>query len=440
MVIGVTSAVWMFVIYSSINNRVLARIAGCVFVVLLYVAIGAHFIAFCLLVVLYELKNHRAYLYSVVLLIITMSAPLLMADYYCLTAKRAFFYPIIDGYMMQMHFSFLATEAAILIAVFLGGTKIKQWAAASIVIVVTIAGLLLSCSMKQESVLAAACESYFGHNDKVAGMQSNERYKTYIGAYYKNLAYAQQGKLPDELMNHYQPAYHGLFLNINENVGYMQAMFSTDALVECGDMAQAQHSAMLAMTFTPHQRSSRMLRKLIDISMINGDYDLAEKFASQLEHTIFHGQWARERVKVRENGKRAFLSQQDILFSPNDWYASLENLIESNPANKTAIDYLLCFDLLDKNLGRFKIDYDKYYVPVFGSTPAKIYQEALMMCLDKEESAKDMIYVYNVSDKVCNECIDFLARYEESNGNGLPLKEKFGKTYWFYYYYAQIKK
>ena len=37
-------------------------------------------------------------------------------------------------------------------------------------------------------------------------------------------------------------------------------------------------------------------------------------------------------------------------------------LAESNPNNKIAIDYMLCSDLLLKDMETFKRDYDTYYL------------------------------------------------------------------------------
>jgi len=440
MLLGVVLSVWSFVLFTHIRNITISRIVGVLLVAVLYLIAGAHALSFVILLVTYGVVRHQPIILSVMACTLFIVIPLLTSGYFCLTPKQAFFYPIIEGYMLQEPFVFLVTEITLVVAIFFAILRLPSWAAASSAILLITAGLIISCDMRQEFVLAAACESYFGNADRVLEMDGNEKYKTYIGSYYKNLALAQSDSLPEALLQHYQPAYHGLFLEINENVGYMQAMFSVDALIECGDMAQAQHSAMLAMTFTPHQRSSRMVRKLMEISLINGDYDVANKYALLLEHTSLHGKWAKVRMARKEHLKHPFLTNIDTLFSPNDWYASIENLLESNPLNKSAVNYLLCFDLLDKNLERFKKDYDSYYYPFFGSLPPVIYQEALMICLSNAEGAENQLLLYNISDDVYKGCMNFIERYDDCKGDGLPLLERYGKTYWFYYYYAQIRE
>jgi hypothetical protein len=226
-------------------------------------------------------------------------------------------------------------------------------------------------------------------------------------------------------------------------------MASPDALMECGDMAQAQHSAMLAMTFTPHQRSSRMVRKLAEIAIINEDYSVAQKYLRMLSHTSLHRSWAKERLELIKSGqcdsipywthKRRMLPQQDTLFSANQWRTSLVNLIESNPQNKMAADYLLCFHLLNKDLQLFKKDYDRYYYPTFGSLPSRLYQEALIACMNEKENPQEQLKHYRISAKVYKDCLQYLSIYEDAKGDGRALEKLFGKTYWFYYYYAQLK-
>ena len=353
--------------------------------------------------------------------------------------------------MLRQPFVFLLTEGFLLLSllpVFIF-RQCKQWIALFTVLTLGTITITKAYNASEEKTLAFSSEAYFGHWGKVIRLNKDNSYPTYLSAYYTNLAYARQNKLCDELMLHYQPAFHGLLLQINESTGYIYAMASPDALMECGDMAQAQHSAMLAMTFTPHQRSSRMVRKLAEIAIINEDYSVAQKYLRMLSHTSLHRSWARERLELIKSGqcdsipywahKRRMLPQQDTLFSANQWRTSLVNLIESNPQNKMAADYLLCFHLLNKDLQLFKKDYDRYYYPTFGSLPSRLYQEALIACMNEKENPQEQLKHYRISAKVYKDCLQYLSIYEDAKGDGRALEKLFGKTYWFYYYYAQLK-
>jgi hypothetical protein len=297
--------------------------------------------------------------------------------------------------------------------------------------------------------LGLSSEAYFGNWEKVKTMSNKAKYNTYLSSYYGNLVSAREGKLADELLTHYQAAHLGMFLAISETSSYINLMSAPDVLMQCGDMAQAQHSAMLSMLFTPHQCPSRMVRKLAEIAIINGEYSIAEKYLNILSKTTLHRKWANENkqliasdtAKFVFSGKRAILSQKDTLVSPNDWRNTLINLLESNPQNKTAADYLLCYHLLRKDLELFKADYDSYYYETFGYTPSEIYQEAILLVLNKNDRQQytDELKKYRISSNVWKLSQEFLSLLENRQQNEEKIRSTFVNSYWFYYFYAQIR-
>ena len=451
MSLGLMCSVWAFLLSTLSTSTRTRGILHVVMLIILYCAVGAHFFAYVILATVYECKQFNNYKLSFFLLLISLLIPIGGSYFYFLTPRQSYFYPLISGYMLRQPFVFLLTEGFLLLSlipVFIS-RQYKQWIALFTVLTLGTITITKAYNASEEKTLAFSSEAYFGHWDKIIRLNENNSYPTYLSAYYTNLAYARQDKLCDELMLHYQPAFHGLLLQINESTGYIYAMASPDALMECGDMAQAQHSAMLAMTFTPHQRSSRMVRKLAEIAIINEDYSVAQKYLRMLSHTSLHRSWARERLELIKSGqcdsipywthKRRMLPQQDTLFSANQWRTSLVNLIESNPQNKMAADYLLCFHLLNKDLQLFKKDYARYYYPTFGSLPSRLYQEALIACMNEKENPQEQLKHYRISAKVYKDCLQYLSIYEDAKGDGRALEKLFGKTYWFYYYYAQLK-
>ncbi len=450
MVLAIIPATLGFILYTKIENRSLSVISAILFLPLLYIIAGAHFLIFPIFVIVYELRSDRSLLFPVALTAVAISVPLLLRHFYNLTAEQSFFFPVINGYMLQLPYSYLITEITITAVAIISPLKINRLVMNLLPFIFCAAGLYIVIDIRQEAELFYACESYYGNWDRILKSRLNEKYMTNTGSYCINLALSRNMQLPDQLLNYYQPAYHGLFKEINESTGYINTILSTEALYECGDIAQAQHSGMLAMTFTPHQRSSRVARRLAVISAVNGDYALAKKFLLQLESTSLHRNWAERQMKLLTKDsiavalpeiaeKRSLLSKKDILFSPNEWFRSLRNLLESNPLNKKAADYLLCFHLLNKDLGNFKTDYDKYYLPQFGRNPPRLYQEALLLCMDEKGDPDNQLNFYHISAQTYEDCLRYIGIYGKERGNGRTLRAEFGKTYWFYYYYAQIK-
>lgn len=62
--------------------------------------------------------------------------------------------------------------------------------------------------------LALDSEMYFGRSEKVRKLLVEGEYRSPFTAYYYNLLNAQQNRLPDRLMDGYQPASQGLFLPV----------------------------------------------------------------------------------------------------------------------------------------------------------------------------------------------------------------------------------
>lgn len=450
MNIGMMLSVWAFILIIK-SRQVKIRIACHIcMLVLLYITIGAHFFAYTLLAIAYEYKHSKSYSFPILLLIVSILIPIGGSYFYFLTVNQSYYYPLISRYMLQQPFVFFLTETLLVLSIlpaFIPKIN-KRPIILCILPILSIVAFYKAYEPAEEKTLSFSCEAYFGHWDKIIQLNQHNSHTNYLSAYYTNLAYARQGKLCDQLLQHYQPGPHGLLLQIKESTGYIYAMASVDALIECGDMAQAQHSALLAMTFTPHQRSSRMMRKLAEIAIINEDYGVAQKYLRMLSHTTLHRKWADERLKIIASDerkqittwvdKRQMIPQTDTMFFANQWRTSLINLLESNPLNKTASDYLLCFHLLNKDLKYFKKDYDRYYYPAFGSNPPLLYQEALMACMNEHESPEEQLSRYHISPNVYEDCIQYLSIHQKCKGNGRALEEKFSKTFWFYYYYAQL--
>lgn len=270
-----------------------------------------------------------------------------------------------------------------------------------------------------------------GKWDRVAQMGLRNPHESLITAYCYNIALARDASLPDGLLKAYQPTYHGLFIPVKAGVECFKLMASTDALYLAGDYAQAQHSAMLGMTFSPRQRSAEMVRALTDIAFANGDYETARRYLGILSRTSMYRRWAREGLRLLDTESDKLVVKndcKDILVQHNDYRTSLANIAATASDGRTAADYLLCLDLLNKDLDNFRKDYDRLYKDRYdlAGTPV-LYQEALLMTFDEDTPPARQLTDYGISRTVLDGVADFLSGKEEL----------FRKSYWFYYKYAQ---
>ena len=129
--------------------------------------------------------------------------------------------------------------------------------------------------------------------------------------------------------------------------------------------------------------------------------------------------------------KRAKLPRFDRVHGMDQVQITLRILLNSNSSNKMALDYLLCYDLLTKDLDSFVAD----YVPSL--THSKLYEEAMLIFLAaKGGMDPENFRHYHISEETLARFNRFVTIYKRDEGSGKNLTEEFGKTYWYYFYYA----
>lgn len=443
MTIAAVVAVWSFVAWTKMREGASKYIIAALSIVALYWLVGAHTAIFVLGCVAWAWKEGRR-VWSVVMPAVAAGAVALWGELLYQPLSQSFCYPLIENYMLQHCSVFLITEAAFVVA--LVGARGRAWLGALVATLMAVVGVAMITDRTQEYWLGMSCEAYFNRFDRVLERaEANWEYQSYVASYYTNLALAQRNELGEHLTEYYQPSTYGLMLDVDEGAGYCYAIAAADATAAIGDMAEAQRATLLAMTFTPQQRSSRVAKKIVEIAMVVGDRELAEKFLWQLERTAMHKTWAAKRREVLVTGsaaldvERAKLVSGDGFVGANDWYPALYALVEANGANRMAVEYLLSMHLLRKDRERFVADYERYFYPYWGAMPPKIYQQALMMAFESESELVAAINRYHISPEVQRECVEYSRIYVAEQGRGEALQERFGRTYWFYCNYAQMK-
>ena len=246
-------------------------------------------------------------------------------------------------------------------------------------------------------------------------------------------------------MDGYQPASQGLFLPVAPHSTYLTIYAANEVWFALGDMTMAEHAAILGMIFSPHHTGARAVKRLAEINLVNGDEAAAMKYLRLLQKTMCYRDWAERRIPGKQTAevcqwlerKRLLLPATDTLRSSADIPLSLRHLLRNNPDNVLACDYLLCFDLLNKDIGAFAGDYREFAAKKF---PSRLYAEGLLIYLAGKKASLDEVEKWNIPPQVLDEFSEYTRLYEANDGNGAPLQAKYGKTYWFYFHYATMKK
>lgn len=308
-----------------------------------------------------------------------------------------------------------------------------------------IIGLRTQASFAFEKTLALGCEAYFGNYDKVIEMAEKYKLKNSQAAYFTNMALARKGILAEKLLDFYQPFSQGLIPPVTPEQDWQSILVSSEVFYLIGDMNMAQHSAMLGNTFSPYQRSSRMMRRLAEINLATGDSGAAVKYLRILSKTMFYKHWADKQLKQIESGradsgktnKSCPMANADMLRKSNDYLLSLKYIAKQQPENTLAVDYLLCYLLLNKELKQFRENYDRFYQ---NRKAPKVYAEAILAQMVASGATQEEMLKYNIDPKTIRQFAEYTNAYDKTSGDMNALKEKFSRTYWFYYHFAQFQK
>ena len=289
-----------------------------------------------------------------------------------------------------------------------------------------------------EQMMGLAVEASLENWDKVSALASKDR-RSLVGTYYYNLANAHKGQLADRLMDYYQPFERGLFLPVGEKSTPFQIGCAGDVWFALGDMSMAERDAMLGMLFSPSHTGSRYLRRLAETNLVTGDFEAASKYLRMLLNSRKDRKWAQERLPgawspeyaARIDRKRALLPRIDVVHGMDQTQLILRVLLNSHPDNRMALDYLLCYDLLTKDLDAFVSD----FAPSL--TQSRLYEEAMLIFLAAKGGMTPENYQhYHISEETFDRFNRFVTIYKRDGGSGKNLTEEFGRSYWYYFYYA----
>ncbi|HZK60909.1 MAG TPA: DUF6057 family protein, partial [Anaerovoracaceae bacterium] len=448
--IGFIAVLLLFLCYASISNRRLALATGLAFILIGYWIAGSLFLLFPVLVICLELKSKRkSWAIWILVAIFTFLIPVVSRDYYLLTILQSYIYPAVKLQSLLLPVTLIV---ALMCVILLKQLEVRYQryfsvALSFIFVAMMVVGIKANASFYYEKILSLDNEYNWGNNERVIELSRKYELKSRNATYYTNMALAKKGLLPEYLMEFYQPASFGLILPVSPEENWQTIFVSNEVFFLMGDMNLAQHSAMLGNTFSPYQRSSRMIKRLAEINLINGDSAAANKYLQILTHTRFHKKWAENRLAMNHASasnkwlteKRAQIPITDTLRKSNDYLASLNFLVQQNPKNLVALDYLLCYYLLNKDLNALIKVYDQYG-RLIKRPVTSLYSEALLIKLYSRQATKEEITSYSISPQIINDFVAYTQLYDQSKGDLNVLKERFGKSYWFYYHFATIQK
>ena len=256
-----------------------------------------------------------------------------------------------------------------------------------------------------------------------------------------NLALSQKGMLADRLFEFYQNGGEGLFPTFTRDM--ISPVSTAEIFFRLGMVNDAERYMFEAQEAIPNYRkSARLTRRIIECEIINGNYQVAAKLLRRLQKTLFYSNWANQTMALLGNEKainqhpiygklRKYREKkQDFLFSDREMDQMLGLLFLNDNHNRMAYEYLVCYELLQRDmekfmqyypLGRF-VDYD--HIP-------RSFQEILIGNWMKTHSDPRTI-PYSVDAQNVNNTLNFIQLYMQNPKNPQLGQQPYVSNAWHY--------
>jgi hypothetical protein len=448
--IGFVLTCCLFLAYFSLRKKSVSYFLLTIFALTGYWLAGSPFFIFPFMIfALWLSKRNIHWLPVIIVFAVVFSLPFVLRHSFLLTSLHALLYPALGKQDMLLPGVAIFSFMALLILKRIENTSffVVHFSSGILFVLLMFFGLKSTANYSFEKILSLDCENYFGNPEKVIELAEKYKLQNRQATYFTNMALAKKGILPERLLDFYQPFSLGLIMPVTPEENWQSILVSSEVFYLIGDMNMAQHSAMLGNTFSPYQRSARMMRRLAEINMANGDSAAAVKYLRILSRTLFYRQWAVSRLNGlfssehgdRKTGNTGQITDADMLRKSTDYLTSLQFMAEQYPDNSTAVDYLLCYLLLNKNLKLFRENYDRFYLNLHRKVP-KAYAEALLVRLVASDASPNDVAKYNIDKEIVNRFTEYTGIFDKTLGDLNALSRKFGKSYWFYYHFATMQK
>lgn len=449
-ILGITAAIG----YMMIRHVLLRRCLVLIILPVLYYAIGSGLIVFIVFVIFNEVVQHMkskwTWMFSLILLAAYFTTIYLLRIRFGLTMWQAIFYPAYPFgppvYLLLMPLTMVVGIVIINLTVRINKLSHTLYPEISVFLTGILIGTYLFASFSIEKILALDSELYFNRHEKALKHFQHWKPKGTLETYYFNILNSSRDSLPHFLLKGATSGASGLFLTVDNRQNYLTITMSNEVYYHIGDVNASQHSALLGTIFSPKQQSSRLMRRLVEINIINREFDVAAKYLKMLNKTLFHQKWAKHMKQYLHNEplcaatpwiieKRSLLPETDVIRRPNDHETALFLLLKKNPFNQRAYHYLMGYHLLNKRIDDFANAYFTYHHQFQNIDIPRVYQEALLI-YHVHNSNLDIWRYVNIDKETVLEFNHYSESYQLANGRGLELKEQFGNSYWFYFHFA----
>ena len=256
-----------------------------------------------------------------------------------------------------------------------------------------------------------------------------------------NLALSQKGMLADRLFEFYQNGGEGLFPTFTRDM--ISPVSTAEIFFRLGMVNDAERYMFEAQEAIPNYRkSARLTRRIIECEIINGNYQVAAKLLRRLQKTLFYSNWANQMMALLGNEKainqhpiygklRKYREKkQDFLFSDREMDQMLGLLFLNDNHNRMAYEYLMCYELLQRDMEKFMQYYPLGRFVGYDHIP-RSFQEILIGNWMKTHSDPRTI-PYSVDAQNVNNTLNFIQLYMQNPKDPQLGQQPYVSNAWHY--------
>lgn len=183
-----------------------------------------------------------------------------------------------------------------------------------------------------------------------------------------NLALAMQGQLLQRGFDFFQNGWEGAFPSFNKQ--YETSIMTAEIYYYLGLVNTAQRLDFEANeALGDNTKSVRVVKRLAETNLINGEYEAARRYLDLLEETLFYSRWAKRTKALLGNEKaigehpvyghiRKLRLDDDFMFSDREVDKIMGHLLKHNRDNSLAVQYFLFLPQLEGDQQKYKMYLD----------------------------------------------------------------------------------
>ncbi|MDX9725475.1 MAG: DUF6057 family protein [Bacteroidales bacterium] len=284
---------------------------------------------------------------------------------------------------------------------------------------------------------------FAGKYDEAIKFQEKKPARNLIGQYFYNYSLAEAGKLCDRLFEGSQDFGYGSLILPWGDVHLSRGAYFYYAIGLTNEAHRWAYEEMIVYGYRPEN-----IKMLAKTSLLNGDYQMAQKYVNILKKTVFYRKWASELEKMindpaliqahPEFGEKLKLIPSTNFFVQfNEPQNNLPLIIESHPGNKTALEYYLAGLLLSKNV-EIAVDNIRKLRSLGYTRIPRYLEEAALIVYNSTGIAPDLGGLplsAESSDRFSRYFTVYVAARQDQTRLKERMQKDFGDTFWYYFHF-----